>query len=556
MPNLGKIIYTFLILAFFASCAPPKTKKDDQMVNNNSNEITTLKNKILQLESLMAIQRKELNSEKAYRETNDPDYDRLKKNLDETREDLIRHITQLETKIDQRLVDLEQKYSTFKDELKKLDNKFVDLSEFEKIKQDLEKAYLTQAAMLELQRKTTENELKLKNIAERQEQLNKEYQAFQSTYIADLNQAIALWQQKLDKLLEQDKNSLSAETTEFILAEIQRIKIGQEALEEKITNAQNNSPNANTNYKNADVAENYSQEKQALEQLLKTLEEKVKTQMNENIVKEILDKEFAPCHNGLADNPYCYTLGSIITRLGGKFIDPTYFNHTKKDFIRYLTLSGVTIEAVVDYPSAYLVPSTEENINKFKSCHPEQENVLLLPPHKYWPRAIVISLVLENIENEIKKLKELNIIQDNIYPITRIGSWWRSLCYHNALNNYPLDRQSESDHLYAAAFDPYFSNIESFHYYENYIYENIWVNDVFNIVHPLASLKLNFSLGVGLGEGTYKNGQMHLGIASEVQFGDENGEKRDWPYGDYEPTYSQRDQNKIQTQNEEESQEN
>ncbi len=296
------------------------------------------------------------------------------------------------------------------------------------------------------------------------------------------------------------------------------------------------------NIQSQEKRKNYQAEIGRIESLLeqnRRLYAKISNQaqrvMGKSVASDVIEKLYEPCKKGLKTSAYCYTLGTMITRLGGQFIDPTGFKMTQKDFVRYLNLSGVTLKAAIENSSSYLTPSSRKNKAKLRRCNGRNGLTKNIPPHILWPRAVLLSLVMEKIEKDLNLQKKLRYIGADIVPFKRIESWYRGACYHKALTG-----NSSSDHISAAAFDPSFVNKASFKFYRNFIKQYIWDNDTFGIVHPLKSANLKFSTGIGLGHGSRGNGKMHIGIASEVQFGSRPGEMRNWKYGNYKDLFKRK----------------
>ena len=98
------------------------------------------------------------------------------------------------------------------------------------------------------------------------------------------------------------------------------------------------------------VSNNYSKEIVKLKQQVKentkrlnNIKEQTRVEINENIITDIIEMQYSPCSNGLKNNAYCHTLGTMINKLGGQFIDPMSFKREEKDFLKYMSLSNIKL---------------------------------------------------------------------------------------------------------------------------------------------------------------------------------------------------------------------
>lgn len=242
----------------------------------------------------------------------------------------------------------------------------------------------------------------------------------------------------------------------------------------------------------------------------------------DKLVRSIIDHEFMPCRKGLKDMPYCYTFGTMIKKLGGTFVDPMGYKRSENDFIKFLIASGIKSKAILTSTSTYLKPSAV-NKPKFRSCHGD-DPYQLLAPRKYWPRMIILGLVMDKVETQIKTLRQIDtkngsgLIESNVRPSPFINSWWRTTCYQRALGS----ETGISDHTSGAAIDPQMENKSSLEFYRDYIQENLFEYDRFGLTHPLSISNLTFRTSLAFANDhaiSQGDKRFHFGIASEVKKG-------------------------------------
>ncbi len=490
------VFLAILMTIHFSGCAPQKLDNTEQ-TNENSAELISLEQQIAHLKAEMKTQQEEIAEQKEENEkakvphvSNDPDYNQMQKNLDELRSDLIRLVKQLDRKVDKRLDNLEAKYSSFKAKLDDLDNNYVNLSDFEALKLEIYTDLNRKASLL---RDLKDSSVDPEDIAELQREIA-EVQTIKQNITAEYQMyfktALTAWNKKLVTYINKENSEQSKELKLLVKNEVERIKISIEAADNKIaamdieidTLMQQNDGQEQPDLSsyNAEV-ENLRKIIKENKRLLANLKSQTSSANRSDLYTDIMDRQFAPCvDGGLKGKNFCFSIGSMITRLGGIFVDPTHMPNTIKGYIRYLTLSGITANAPFHHYNGYLKPSPS-NMKHIKSCHGNSRDNLL-PPQELWPRGVLLSLILQNIEKDINQQRKLKIISNNIKPVTGIAAWYRTKCYQAKIS------VPDGDHVYAASFDLTLAdqkNKETFEFYRNYILENIWKNDTFNVVHPL-----------------------------------------------------------------------
>jgi hypothetical protein len=538
---MKELLLLALIFTGLQSCAPSKIENVEQM-NSNTTEISTLEGDIELLKAEIQKQNEAIKKQQEENKannipvvSNDPDYNRLKANVDELRSDLIRMIQQLEKKLDQRLKTLESNYKNFKKTLNQIDNNYVSLADFESLRIDIENDLARKESLLNHLKDTSINQIEIQGLNQQILEIKNTQTNVKTEYQNYFKTAISAWNKKFMEYAQKENNTQSKQLKLFVKAEIERVKISIESIENKIAAMDVEIDDLMNEDSTPQIVSNYNQqlkEYKALiaqnNQLLKDIKEQTEVLEQPNLYSDIMDKQFAPCVNdgGLKETPLCFTFGALITRLGGIFVDPTNFPNTIKGFLSYLTLSGISINSPFENYNAYLIPELN-NVEKLKSCH-EGKRINLLPPQGLWPRGVLLSLILQNIEKDLLRQKELGFVRNNAAPIRGISSWYRTKCYQSKLNK----NSPDSDHILASAFDLSFngqSSEDTFEFYREYVLNHIWKNDTFEVVHPLKSSNLTFAIGIGLGHGSHGKGMLHLGIGSQVNT---PNKRRDWGYED------------------------
>jgi hypothetical protein len=539
---MKNLLLMAIILTGLQACAPSKIE-DIEHVNSNSAEISTLNNDIeaLKIEiekqkELIKEQQEENNAKLIPVVSNDPDYNRLKANLDEMRDDLIRMIQQMESKLDKRLSGLESKYKAFTNKLDNVENNYVSLSSFESLKVDINKDLEKKQAMYESMKENTIDKVEIEALEEKISEIEQTQSNVLAEYKAYFNKAVSAWDKKFVKYIKANNAKQSKDISKFVKTEIERIKISIEASENKIADMDIEIDDLMNGDSTPQNIPNYDLKIKELKKIIAENEailSKIKNQAGKanmpKLYSDIIDKQYAPCteNGGLKGTNFCFTFGSLITRLGGVFVDPTNFPNTIKGYLSYLTLSGITINSPFKNYNNYLLPGSG-NMRILRACHGNKRKNLL-PPQQFWPRGILLSLILQNIEKDLIRQTELGFITNGATPINSLASWYRTQCYQRMMSS---SNPNNSDHIYASAFDLSFSGEKSestFEFYKDYVQTHIWKNDTFEIVHPLKSANMVFAIGIGLGHGSHGKGMFHIGIGSQV---DKGKKRRDWGYND------------------------
>ena len=534
------LIFT-LTFTGLLGCAPSKIENVEQM-NSNTAEISTLEGDIERLKEEIQKQNETIKKQQDEDKnnkipvvSNDPDYNRLKANVDELRSDLIRMVQQLEKKLEHRLINLESNYKIFKRKLNQIDNNYVSLADFESLRIDIENDLAKKESLLNHLKNTSIDQTEIQILNQQILDLKNTQLNVKAEFKAYFKTAISAWNNKLMEYFQKENNTQSKQLKLFVKSEIERVKISIESIENKIAAMDIEIDDLMNEDSTAQELLDYNQQIKEFKvlvtqnnQLLENIKEQTESFNRSTLYTDVMDKQFAPCvgNGGLKETSLCFTFGALITRLGGSFVDPTNFPNTIKGFLSYLTLSGISINSPFENYNEYLIPELK-NVEKLKSCHGGKRKDLL-PPQSLWPRGVLLSLILQNIEKDLLRQKELGFVRNSAVPIKGISSWYRTKCYQSKINKDSL----ESDHIFASAFDLSFnaqSSDDTFQFYREYVLNHIWKNDTFEIVHPLKSSNLTFAIGIGLGHGNHGKGMFHLGIGSQVNTPDK---RRDWGYED------------------------
>lgn len=485
-------------------------------------------------------------------------------------------ISDLEERLNTKINSVESNYQNFTDKLDSVENSFVSIESFKSALNKLDEVKLEQQDLLEMKRQTALTAKEQTSLSKQIAQIKKDRRESKKEYKTYVDQAIKAWQASLETKISQANQDNSA-LKSFVRNELQRIVMEQNSLKNSFTQIDSKSntlkdriqeistkleasliqratlesTETGISQQQRDELIEKLQETEAdfdikltqLSQKIKNLEEEkafIKTMGAENkqalatlkvqisnfnntavsqkkdpiIVDSIIRDIFKVCTTTLKSDPYCYTNATIIDRLGGKLIDPTKYSRTKEDAIKYFIASGVKVKGVLDYPSSFMLPSGS-NKSKFNSCHQGENLQGLIPPKKYWHKGVILSLVMEQIENTLMKQKLLKLESKDTQAMIKVLAWWRSQCYQDKLKNNGKTG-NRSDHIYGSAFDLQFKNIKSHAYYKNYISQNIMKHDSLGIVHPLESSDQAFTFGLGSGHGRSGTGKMHVGIGSAV----------------------------------------
>ncbi len=521
-----KKINLFIVFVFLFSCMRTEyaSKQNLNSVNNNTAdnraEISDLNNKIEKLEQKIRENRKQqLNSDDKF--ASKLELNEIELELKRLRSELFDLLEQQESRLNDKLDVFLADYNRFKKQLDSNLNSYVRNESFELSMKRIEKTYVQKEEILRMRFEHSNSEAVSNQYQSELSTLREEFEQYRAEQSEMMQKALDAWELRLEKKLTENNNQLNAEIKKYITQEIVRLKTSIENIEAEVQSAEKENDKEAVKQLEALLAKSKEQ--------LKNIDNRIEKISGSTLSDEIMKNIFSPCtsRGSLKDDPYCYTLGTMIHKLGGQFIDPKSFKRTHKDLMSYFSLSGIKSNEIITKSWSYLVPSSQANKALLKECHKDEKLEKLIPPPALWPRGIILSLLLQKIESDLQVRKDLKMIDDKISPITGVISWWRSECYQKGIGS-----GSISDHNSGAAFDLSFSNHESFDFYRDFIAQHIWNDDAFGIRYPLESAKLSFSIGLGLGHG-HGNGKMHFGIASPVsRFG--IGQKRSWSYGDYQ----------------------
>lgn len=541
---LRTLLSAFLIVLL--SCTPLNPPKESTRSKDNQASINELKHTIKELnEKVAEIETKSKASHGG--SLDQEEVQQMKDEIQSLRAELFEHITQLEQKINQRLAQYEDKYKELETLIHDQNEKFVSIEEFQKAKIKIERELQSKAYYLEARTKQKDLSSEEMHVIQIQiAELRSKQAELETSFTESLSLASQDWNQKLQQKLSESNNELTSEIRDFIAQEITRIQTSNEGVTNKLARLEAELEQL----KKSETPERFDilrsqiiilnkqiqQNKQLLAQI-KQQEDEIKhhtspLRTKTGIVTDIMTKLYAPCTTGgLKKDKFCFSVGTVINRLGGQFLDPTKFDRNKKDLLTYLVQSGVTSKAATKKIDSYIVPGSSRNKEIFNKCHSTEEIKALIAPQKYWPRLVILTLLFQSMEKNIHIEKDLGLISNKVNPSTYFVAWWRSQCYSDGLKG---KKNTRGDHLFASALDIGFAdqaNNETFEYYRNYIETHIWDNDIYEIVYPLQNSGLKISVGVGLGHGSHHKGQMHLGIYSEIA--EPNDNRRQWTYGSY-----------------------
>ena len=533
------LMYLFVLTIAIACGVKKEQDGDSKATQNIKLAIKTLEAEVKQKSEKI----KEVEADTSAATTEKVQY-ATKQELIQLRSELEQLMSQLDSKLDDHYIELDDNFNKYKAYIDEELTNYVKVSSLQLVVKNLNDNFALKSDMLQIQLEQAESIDSAKKLRVKFESHTALYQKNKDKYKKYVDAAIAAWNVKLTKMLADSNNEITTDIQKLIQDEVSRIKVTQESMIRTLETVtakriqfeadldqlkETKSKPVVAVYEDITLESFRDEIDQMKDEVLTTrleliaIESKLKDSKfdgSKDIVSDINKKLFAPCHEGLKDTEYCYTNGTLIYKLGGNFIDPTKFNRTKYDFVRYLTLSGITHKNIVDKTYQFLVPG-KSNEAKFLACHDPEDLKALVPPHKLWPKAIVLSLIFEQMTKDLNKQNQLGFLLGSFEEFRYITSWWRSACYHKKLTG-----NTKSDHIHAAAFDVVLASHDSFEYYKNYAKSNIWENDVFDIRYPLESSHLGFSIGLGHGDGR-GNGKMHLGIGSHQG---EQGQLREWTY--------------------------
>lgn len=554
-----KRCFNFILLIVLLLSCSPKDVKDGPQTNDHTDEIDRLTEEVNKL-------KKKLDEDKKQEDETGQSKTRMEE-LEENIRKLNQKLLQLDSKLELKMSESEEKYQNIIEKISEIknttqqDNNYITTTELESTKRQLEKD-IEENILAKIARSEYQNDPNI--IAELKSeisQLKEKLTKLENHYLDDLNLVFEEWKSSFIELIQQNSDQSKKQIYEMVSKEVSRIntnienlnlkynhlvqiestlKLQIDQLQEQIAK-QDTSENESLNFKLAQIKtslaeiqskqEQFQKEIDINKQSLASIEKMTSTLEQNTLVYDITEKFYSPCKNGLKDQPYCYTFGTMITKLGGQFIDPMGFAREEKDFLKYMRLSGVTLKAIYLHKDILLYPSDEAGRSQYKLCHGDA-SYGLLAPREYWPRAVILSLILEKIENEIILLKEIDqntgdLISKNIYPTEFINSWYRSKCYQQRFS------AKSSDHNYAAAFDPQMPNVESLNYYKSYIQNHFFNYDTFGITHPLKSSGLVFRTSLGAADDhaeIHGVKKLHFGISSEISLHGQNVSCDRWEY--------------------------
>lgn len=529
-----KFFLTIISFHLIISCQPQTSKKITQY-NHSSTEVQKLEQEIKEL------------SKKIDENKNQKNEGNIDEKIAELKNELMAKIDQLDIKVSTFMQEQQARFDDFKIKLDAAEENYVSIELFEALKISLEENYSKKEELLTIQIENSSDPAlinylrkKITSIQLEQNNLRKEYKVY-------FKKSIEAWNEKLSNLLEKkfsDNDQYHKELVSFIQKEVSRINVNIESLNLKIKELEKNKSQTTYQETNNDSLEIESLKDSLRENqiLLSQLHQTAKNQINDSLISDIIEKQFSPCHQGvLKNNSYCHTIGTMIINLGGNFINPTAYERSKSGFVQYLIASGVTLKMVIDKTDTFLNSSDAIGIAQIRKCHPGKTHNLL-GPQAVWPRAVLLSLFFEKIENEIIKLDEIGIINaeerraasatrrtpDLIRPAKHINAWWRSSCYQQRF------KAKTSDHMYGAAFDPELENFKSLEYYKQFIDTHIFQNDTFGLTHPLKTSGLVFRTGFGAGKEENNNKRLHFAIGSKIDLTGPkvNCDKWEYTHGD------------------------
>ncbi|MEE3080243.1 MAG: hypothetical protein VX341_12965 [Bdellovibrionota bacterium] len=500
-------------LIFLTSCkSEVNTSLETQ---SNKSEIEQLKK---QLEDLKEKNNIEVDT------TNSEEISSLKK-------EILALIHALEEKINSNVENLKIKINDIKINEDDLVNSYVSKEEYQLLVESLEKEYLKKRDLLIQNGRVVIDSEGIEELHTKIDILQDELKTFKYVTQKNFNKIDQSWTLRLKEELEKSKDSISEEVRKMIQGEVVRLKLSIEGLDKKILETNLRIDNLNDysdSLTNAEVKEivqrqldiyelelnelkdrQYRAEKQ-IQNIQDTITDTNNNVESSELVKQIIGKLFKPCEEGLKEQKLCHTMGVLVNKFGGEFIDPTKFDKTKEGLVSYLSLSGVTSKAAIDNVEGY-IKSTEAS--SFNKCFPGEKYIIA--PQKYWPHLVINTFLFEKIAKVTEARKRAGLIPEIIETPNRFVAWYRNQCYQDEFFRRDITDTRKSDHLYGAALDVSFKSLNdlSFSYYNEFVAHEVFEEDIFDILTPLklSGVKVQARHGHGI-DG---NKKFHLGILSQ-----------------------------------------
>ena len=517
--NSIKNLLIVFTLIFLTSCkSEVNTSLETQ---SNKSEIEQLKK---QLEDLKEKNNIEVDT------TNSEEIKSLKK-------EILALIHALEEKINSNVENLKIKINDIKINEDDLASSYVSKEEYQLLVDSLEKEYLKKRDLLIQNGRVVIDSEGIEELHKKIDILQNELNAFKHVTQEKFQKIDQSWTLRLKEELEKSQNFISEEVKKMVQVEVVRLKLSIEGLDKKILEINlridnlNNYSNTLTNNEVKEIVQRqldiYELELNELKDRQYRAEEQIKNiqativDTNSNVVssglvEQVIEKLFKPCEEGLKDQRLCHTMGVLVNKFGGEFIDPTKFDKTKEGLVSYLTLSGVTSKAAIDNIEDY-IKSTE--VSSFNKCFPGEKYIIA--PQKYWPHLVINTFLFEKIAKVTEVRKKAKLIPEIIETPSKFVAWYRNQCYQDDFVQRGITDTRKSDHLYGAALDVSFRSINgiSFSYYNEFVEHEVFKKDVFDILTPLkiSGIKVQARHGHGI-DG---NKKFHLGILSQNVKGDE-----------------------------------
>ncbi len=509
------LLFLWVFSSFSMSCS--SRIDTDIPGKNNREEIEELKKELQDLNE----QKDTLNSDDANTQ------------IEELRKELITLINALSDKIDSEINMFKTELESLNDQLSDLSDNTVTKSEYVALVKEIEREYLKKRDVVLQNGQIIIDVYGEEEILERLEQLEKGLSSFRDETSEKIVLLEQKWDLKLKESIAKSKQEITEEIKDLIKTEISYLKIEQEGFLRNLKILELKVSELTTQYNGfgeeeiRNIIDNEiallekeievnTQKSLKLDKEIADIKEYIqKAGVSSTLVDDVVLKLFKPCKKGLSSNDLCYTMGVLINKFGGEFLDPLSFPKTKDGLVSYLSLSGIKSKAAIANIDSYIISTERETFNK---CFPGKK--YMIAPREFWPHLVVNSFLFEKISKVIDDKKSLGLVDQKVESPSRFIAWYRNECYQKEFVRRGLTTATVSDHMFGAAVDVSFINLseESFAYYNAFVESEVFEKDIFDLLTPLSVAGLSVQARHGHGIGGSR--KFHLGILSKNKSGD------------------------------------
>lgn len=520
--KINKSLKSILIISsifFLASC---KSEINTSLeTKSNKSEIEKLKKQLEDLQEQNDISGDNTNSE----------------GIESLKKEILLLIKALEDKIDSNVESLKIQINDIQINENDLANTYVSKEDYQILVSSLEKEYLKKRDLIIQNGRVVIDGEGLEELIGKIDVIQNELNDFKRLTDINFKKIDESWTLRLKDELEKSEKTLTEKVKKMIEQEVVRLKLSIEGLDNRVieTNQRIDTLRDYSDSLSNDEIKEIIEKQLAIYELELVEFEKKQNNLEKQIVNiqetisglgdvvgsselidQIVTKLFKPCQEGLKEQRLCNTMGVLINKFGGQFIDPLGFDKTKEGLVSYLSLSGVTAKAAIENIESYIVSTERSSFNK---CFPDEKYIIA--PRKYWPHLVINSFLYEKIEQVTKARKKAGLLPNVIEVPSNFVAWYRNQCYQDDFYRRGLTDTRESDHLYGAALDVSFSSLSdlTFDYYNKFIASEVFERDIFDILTPLKISGVNVQARHGYGVG--RNKKFHLGILSQNTKGNE-----------------------------------